>query len=164
MLTLILKNTPAWVFVLFFALLALGYVQSRDRTVSRSRAAITPAALIALSLYGVLSAFSFFGLAFWLAGAAAAASLGVLFSGQRNVRYSPATKSFFVPGSWVPLALMMAIFFTKYAVAVAQARHLPVVNQAAVIVATSVCYGVFSGVFFARAAVLWRLVLAAARG
>jgi len=156
LLIFILRGTPTWVFILFFALIALGYFQSRDRTVGRSRVAITPAALIALSLYGVLSAFSFLGLAFWLAGAVAAGSLGVIFSKQRNVSYSPETKSFFVPGSWIPLALMMAIFFTKYAVAVAQARHLPVVNQSAFIVTTSVCYGVFSGVFFTRAAALWR--------
>lgn len=156
MLTLILKGTPVWVFVLFFALIALGYFQSRDRTVGRSRVAITPAALIALSLYGVLSTFSFFGLLFCLAGAAMTAGLGVRFGNQRNVSYSPETKSFFVPGSWIPLALMIAIFFTKYAVAVVQARQLPLVNQLAFIATASLCYGIFSGVFFARAAVIWR--------
>ena len=57
MLIEILQRTPPWVFVLFFALLALGYFQSRSRTVSRRRVSILPVAMIVLSLYGVFSAF-----------------------------------------------------------------------------------------------------------
>jgi len=46
MLIEILKRTPSWVFVLFFALLAWGYFQSKDRIVSRSQVSILPVAMI----------------------------------------------------------------------------------------------------------------------
>jgi lipopolysaccharide export LptBFGC system permease protein LptF len=53
----ILKRTPPWVFFLFFVLLAVGYYQSKDRIVGRGKVAILPIIMIALSFYGVLSAF-----------------------------------------------------------------------------------------------------------
>ena len=67
MLIEILKRTPAWVFILFFVLLVYGHSQSKNRTVSRPRIAVLPAAMIVLSFYGVLSAFGTapVGLASW---------------------------------------------------------------------------------------------------
>jgi alpha-beta hydrolase superfamily lysophospholipase len=154
----ILRHTPSWVFVLFFALLALGYSQSRVRTLSRSRVAILPAAMAVFSCYGVISAFGVgpVGLACWEAGMAAAAALGVALGGPKGVVYSPATLSFSIPGSWLPLGLMMAIFFTKFAVGVTLARALPVAGEPVFVDAVSLGYGFFSGIFLARALVIWR--------
>ena len=123
----ILKHTPYWVFVLFFALLALGYSLTRTRSVRRRRMFAIALAMVALSLYGVLSAFGRDGAALtcWTAGVALAAWLATRLAVGAGIEYSPATQMFSVPGSWLPLALMMTIFFTKYGVAVAQARHLP---------------------------------------
>jgi len=53
----IIKRTPPWVFVLLAALLAMGYAQSKDRTIGRGRVAILPVTMIGLSFYGVVSAF-----------------------------------------------------------------------------------------------------------
>jgi hypothetical protein len=55
-----------------------------------------------------------------------------------------------LPGSWLPLALMMAIFFTKYGAAVAVAREPALVNMPLFIGGVSILYGVWSGLFFAR--------------
>ena len=152
MLIEILKRTPSWVFVLFFALLALGYLQSRDRRVSRSRMAILPLAMTGLSFYGVVSAFGIvpFGFSAWLAGGASAAALGARFAAARSASFTVETQLFYVPGSWFPLALMMAIFFTKYAVGVVLARQLPVAAEPLFIGAVSLCYGLLSGLFLAR--------------
>lgn len=157
MLIEILKRTPPWVFVLFFVLLAAGYSQSKTRTVSRAQVSILPAAMLALSLYGVFSAFGFapVGLAGWLTGAAAAVWLGLALMVPRGVCYSEATKLFSIPGSWLPLALMMAIFFTKYAVGVSLARGLPLAGTSAFIGFISIAYGFLSGLFLARAIVVW---------
>ena len=65
-----------------------------------------------------------------------------------------------VPGSAVPLALMMGIFLTKYAVGVTLAMHLVQAGDLAFAMSLSALYGAFSGVFAARAARLWRLALA----
>jgi hypothetical protein len=51
---------------------------------------------------------------------------------------------------------MMAIFFTKFAVGITLARELPIAGDPAFVEAVSLCYGVFSGIFLARAAVVWR--------
>lgn len=150
MLITILKGTPAWVFIFFLALVALGYFQSRDRIISRSRVAITPVAMIALSFYAALSTFRSAGLVFWLAGVGLAVWLGVKRLNPRGLSYLNESKSFFVPGSWLPLGLMMAIFFTQYATAIVH------VKEPVSIGAISLFYGICSGVFFARALVLWR--------
>ena len=160
MLVEIIRRTPSWVFVLFFVLLALGYFQSKDRTVSRGQVAILPVAMIALSLHGVASAFGIapVGLISWAVGAATAVRLGMMLIKTRGVSVSAETRSFFVPGSWLPLALMMAIFFTKYAVGVIVARQLPFAGESVFVGLVSLCYGLLSGVFLARALVIWRAV------
>jgi len=154
----ILERTPTWVFALLFVLLALGYVQSRDRTVRRGNVVIIPGAMIALSLYGVLSAFGDapVGLVSWVFGVGLVVFLGRNLPGPRALSFSSETQSFSVPGSWIPLALMMAIFFTKYAVNVIQARQLPMATAPVFVGVSSFCYGIFSGVFLARALVIRR--------
>lgn len=158
MLIEILKRTPPWVFVLFFALVAMGYSQSKDRTVRRGRVTVLPVAMIALSFYGVLSAFGIVpvGLALWALGVAVAVGPGARLAAPRGVRFSTETQSFFVPGSWLPLAFMMAIFFTKYAVGVIVARQLPVARELAFVSSVSFSYGLLSGLFLARAVGIWQ--------
>jgi hypothetical protein len=154
----ILKRTPSWVFILFFVLLAVGYSQSKDRTVSRSHVTVLPVAMIVLSFYGVVSGLGIapVGLISWLVGVGVAMWLGVALAKPCGVSFSTETKSYFVPGSWLPLVLMMAIFFTKYAVGLISARQLPILVEPAFIGSISFCYGFFSGVFLARALVIWR--------
>lgn len=57
MLIEILARTPLWVFAFFFALLALGIVQSRTRQFNRNKVWMLPVAMILFSFYGVVSAF-----------------------------------------------------------------------------------------------------------
>lgn len=158
MLIEILKRTPPWVFVLFFMLIALGYFQSKGRTVSRRRVSVLPVAMIALSFYGVLSAFGVApaGLVFWVLGVALAVGVGVKLATPQGVTFFSETQSFFIPGSWLPSVFMMAIFFTKYAVGVILARQLPIAGELAFVAPVSLCYGLLSGVFLARAMVVWR--------
>ena len=157
MLIEILKHTPSWVFVLFFALLAWGYFQSKDRIVSRSQVSILPVAMIGLSFYGVISAFGIVltSLASWILGVAVAVGIGVKVAVPRGVTYSEKTQSFSIPGSWLPLVLMMAIFFTKYAVGVILARQLPIVGNPVFMMSIGLCYGFLSGLFLARAIFFW---------
>lgn len=152
MLTEILKRTPPWVFILFFVLLAFGCFQSKDRVVSRGRVILLPAAMIMLSIYGVISAFGITPepLIFWAAGVAFAVWSGLKWVRTECFSFSTETQSFTVPGSWLPLALMMAIFFTKYVVGVIVARKLPIVGALIFIWGVSLIYGLLSGVFLSR--------------
>ena len=158
MLIEILKRTPSWVFVLFFVLLAFGYYQSKDRVVNRNKVTILPAVMVVLSFYGVLSVFGStpFALSSWLAGVAITVYLGLKFANSSGVSFATETRSFSVPGSWLPLALMMAIFFTKYAVGVILARKFPIAGELAFIGSISLIYGLLSGVFLARAVAILR--------
>jgi len=154
----IVKHTPSWVFILFFVLLLAGYLQSRERTVRCHMVSILPGAMTGLSLYGTISAFGFspLGLGLWLAGVTIAAGLAAGRKTPTGLSYSTETRTFHVPGSWLPLALMMTIFFTKYAVGVVVARQMPIVGNAVFIGSISFCYGVFSGIFMARGIIVWR--------
>lgn len=158
MLIQILTRTPPWVFLLFFVLLALGYVQSKNRTLSYSKVSILPGAMVMLSFYGVFSAFGAnpIGLVFWILGVAIAVGVIAKRPAPKGVTFSAETQSFFVPGSWLPMALMMAIFFTKYAVGITLARQLPIASEMAFVGLVGFCYGFFSGVFLARAMVILR--------
>ena len=160
MLIEILKHTPPWVFVLFFVLLALGWYQSKGRTIGRGKVVMVPCAMIALSLYGVISAFGVapVGIIAWLVGTTGAAALGVALAVPRGVVYDEETLSFSIPGSWLPLLLMMAIYFTKYAVGVVLGRGLPFAASAEFTAVVSLAYGSFSGLFLARVLVIWRSI------
>lgn len=153
----ILKRTPPWVFVLFFVLLAYGYSQSKSRTVSRSGIAVLLVVMIVLSLFGLLSAFGVapVGLVSWGIGVGVSVWLGSVLAVPRGVTYSIEAQSFFVPGSWLPLSLMMAIFFIKYAVGVTLARQLPVANTLIFSSLVSISYGFLSGLFLSRALAVW---------
>lgn len=153
MLLEILKRTPTWVFVLFLVLLALGALQTRTRELGWPRVALMPAIFLPLSLWGVWTAFGPQALAFgaWLAGVGTAVALNRFARVPRRVSYEAQTRLFRVTGSWIPLAMMMAIFFTRYAVTVAMAMQ-PTLT-AAPLFATGVgaAYGLMSGSFLARA-------------
>lgn len=157
MLIEILRHTPAWVFGLFFVLLVTGYRQTKDRRMRRGVLAVLPAAMFALSFYGVASGLgmSTAALGAWIVGIGVAVALGVISRWPRRAAFSKNENAFFVPGSWMPLLLMMLIFFTKYAVAVSLARKLPIASRSLFMVCVPLCYGFFSGLFLARAIVIW---------
>jgi hypothetical protein len=159
----ILLHTPRWVFALFFALLAAGVMQLFPREVTLRRVSVLPIAMAGLSLYGVLSAFSSQPLA--LAVWAACGALAVFFSLQRplpaSVRYEPATQRFRMPGSAMPLVLMMGVFFTKYAAGVIFSQAPQLAADTAFALSFGGLYGLFSGLFLGRAARLWKRAAAA---
>ena len=161
MLYQILIRTPIWVWGLFALLLWLGLKQAKPRSVGLRRITIMPIAMMGLSLYGTVSAFGATPtlLLVWFASAAALVALVLRQPLPANTRYDSGTRVFQVQGSWVPLALMMGIFATKYFVGVASAMHPELTRDSAFALGFSALYGAFSGVFAARAACLWRFAL-----
>jgi len=162
MLLQILANTPKWVFVLFVGLLWLGSTQLLTRKVGLSRATLLAIGMTGLSLYGTASAFAAVPLALiaWLASAAVALALVLRCPQAAGTSYDAASRRFTVPGSAVPLTLMMGIFITKYAVGVSLSLQPALARDLAFALLVSGLYGAFSGVFAARAARLWRMALA----
>jgi len=73
--------------------------------------------------------------------------------------YDRATRSFQVPGSWIPLALILGIFMTKYVVGVELNMQPQLARDGQFTVIVAGLYGVFNGLFVGRAVRLWRLAL-----
>ncbi|MBW6391107.1 DUF6622 family protein [Billgrantia antri] len=158
MLIEIIRNTPRWVFLLFIVLLVMGYQQSRDRTASRRSITLLPAAFLILALYGVVSAFGIdpVGLALWALGVALSVALHIKLGIPKGVRFFPERQTYYLPGNWQPLLIMLAIFFAKYTVEVIRARQLPITDTAEFAATVSLLYGLLSGIFLGRAVVIWR--------
>ena len=161
----ILINTPVWVWGLLVALLVLGFSQTKSRTVGLTRVVLLPLSLGALSLYSTLSTFgtSPTVLGSWLATTVLLVLLVTRLPLPAGASYDIKARQFQLPGSWVPIALILGIFLTKYAVGVSVAMHPELkshVNFASVVV---ILYGAFSGIFVGRALRLIRLAWLALR-
>lgn len=148
-----LRHTPAWVFVLFIGLVLMGFRQTFAQRASKTRLMVLPGVMAILSLTGVCSVFGAHaaGIAGWASGVGAAALASGLLLEPNDVGYSAVDRRYTLPGSWWPMLLMLAIFFIKYAVAVALAREPALVNATSFATGASLAYGLSSGVFLARA-------------
>ncbi|MCJ8297900.1 MAG: hypothetical protein MJK13_03050 [Pseudomonadales bacterium] len=153
----ILKHTPIWVFGLLVFLLILGLQQSRDRTVKKFLILPLPVGMVFLSYFGVFSSFGLSPIStgLWLAALVSIACLFAKYFPLKGVEFSTATASFSIPGSWVPLVLMMAIFFSKYLVAFLNALHASFAMSSGFMILCCIVYGAFSGVFVGRTVSMW---------
>jgi hypothetical protein len=86
-------------------------------------------------------------LALWLQPAAPSGTL-----------YAATSRSFYIPGSAMPLGLILGIFLTKYFVGVELALQPALARDSSFALQIALLYGVFNGLFAARALRLWRLV------
>lgn len=153
MLFEVLVRTPAWVYGLFVLLVAFGLMQSRTSKVGIARAAVLPAAMLFLSAYGAVSVFGVVPAvaAAWFAGLATAVMVGqTVLTWPSGLVRDAESQAITVPGSWVPLALMMAIFFTKFGVNVALAFSPALKTSPSFWVPVCIAYGLFGGLFLSR--------------
>jgi hypothetical protein len=158
----ILSSTPTWVWGLLAALVALGMSQARDRQMSLLRVALMPVAMGVFALWGIVSSFGAAGqlatvLGAWLVAAVTVGALVGMSRTPAGTRYDAAARRFAQPGSWVPLALILGIFLTKYAVGVELALAPRQAHDIGFAVAIAALYGVFNGLFTGRALRLLRL-------
>jgi hypothetical protein len=165
MILSIFEHTPVWIWVLFFALLALGIAQTRTRNVNRARVTVLPVVMIVLSFSGVLSSFSQVPLAFvaWIAGFCALLALAGSALAVRGASWSTEKQIFTIPGSCLPVTLIFCLFVTKYVAAVWLAMNPALAANPRVAVSLSLLYGVLAGLFWARARSLRALTRTVAR-
>lgn len=160
MLSQIISNTPKWVFVLFFVLLAIGISQMREQIKSRRRVLIFPMVMFVLSFLGVISAFgkAAMPIAAWAVGYISLASLIGCGLPSLGNSYNLETKRLTIEGSAIPLGLMMSIFFLKYFVGASMGMSASFTRDAIFSIVVSLLYGALSGVFAGRALRLLKLV------
>jgi hypothetical protein len=155
----ILQHTPLWVFAVLAALIAMGLSQAFAREATLLRVTVLPVVMLGLSLQGVDANFGHNAAALlaWAAGVAVAVLALQGRVDTSRVRYSAAGRRFSLPGSWVPLALMLVIFSVKFGLGVSLAMHPALTASTALALTASAAYGVFSGLFLGRAMALWAL-------
>lgn len=152
---------PVWPFAILAALVALGHRQSRDRIVRPGTLAKVAAVMLAVSLYGVIAAFGagLLPVLAWAAGFAASMLLGDRVLSPRGL--AVAGDAVRVPGSWLPMGLMLGIFSAKFALGFAAGMQAAALHDAWFIATMSTVFGLLSGAFAARAAAVYRFVRSA---
>ena len=152
-MTHLLSSLPTWVYLLFFALLHLGYKQTQTRTVSKTRLTVLPSVWIAFSLYNVLTVpnSTLLALLAWVLGLGFAFFINIHFLHRQPVQITQVGQDYVVPGSWIPMILMMTIFFFKMIQGYLVGNHLVTPHTTNYIIISSCISGLISGSFLARA-------------
>lgn len=158
----ILHGTPLWVWAVLLALIALGLSATRTRQMALAHLTALPLAMTGLALWGVVSAFAGSGrlaglLALWLLCAGLALTWGWRGAAPAGTRYDPQRRVFRLPGSWVPMALILAVFLMKYGIGVQLALAPALAHDSAFALAVTALYGALSGVFAVRTLRVLRL-------
>ena len=157
----ILEHTPRWVWLLLAVLVATGVAQLRAQRLTLVRLTALPAAFVKLSLLGAVLGFAgTAAVAGWAVGLATATALALALGAPPAARWHAAERRLDVPGSWLPLALMLGVFATKYVVGVLVALTPALRHDTAFAGAAGAAYGAFSGLFLGRALALRALALA----
>lgn len=154
-------SIPAWPFAILFALVSLGYRLSRTRVVRPRTVATVAIAMLVFSLYGVAASFGANALALiaWTAGVAISILMGgAAFAPSGLTREGSSVR---VPGSWLPLFLLLGIFAGKFALGFAHGAGLHVVHEPWLVAGASAVFGLLSGAFAARAMAVHRFANAA---
>ncbi|HYD94770.1 MAG TPA: DUF6622 family protein [Noviherbaspirillum sp.] len=168
MLLQLIVKTPLWVWPLFVFLVYRGVVAGADREAGVTKVFLMPLAMLGLTVQGIAAGFGAHPAAapVWLACTVAGAAGAWLAFDDRSVVPHPERGSVALRGSWTPLALILAIFLTKYAVNAALAMR-PELKEQLVFVATACAlYGVFNGVFLGqmlKIAIIFRKGVASAK-
>ena len=155
----IIRHTPLWVWAVLAKLIVLGLWQTRARRIGRGRVTLLPLVMIGLSLGGVLSSFGVEGVAIggWAAGVGAALAFGRHAMVAQGASWSQRGGLLHVPGSWLPLGLMLALFAVKYFAGASLALHAWLATDAVFAGACSFGFGGFSGLLLARSLALRKL-------
>ncbi|WP_307720713.1 DUF6622 family protein [Duganella sp. BJB476] len=154
MIQQIVSHTPTYVWALLAFILYRGVLASRDREIAFRRLFIIPAVMLWLSLssmneHGALGG-GVWGV--WALGVVAGAALTWRLGSGAVITVSRAAGTVQQRGSWAPLMLMIAIFATKYTVAVLTAMHPELQQNLVFAAAVTVLFGLFNGVFVGRLA------------
>lgn len=111
-------NTPFWVYGLFFYLVYVGYRASNTRIIALKKIFIIPLILTSMSVHTLIDAFDigFLEVGAWSGAITVGAVLGWLevYRQHIHIRVDKMKHLILVPGSWMSLALILAIFGTKY--------------------------------------------------
>lgn len=148
----VVRHTPVWAWGILAAIVVLGALQMRDHATSRLRLLAMPLGMGGYSLWGAAAAFGVQApvLLAWTAGLTIALVSNARAGRPGQVR-ADRDGGFTLPGSPLPLLLMLAVFVLRYAIAVSLVLHPQWRVEAGFALPASVAGGFLSGLFAARA-------------
>jgi len=148
----ILSHTPIWVWALLAFLIYRGLMALRPREVSPSRMLVIPLVFLVWGLSGLLGADGVGAeLALFAGGLLVGLACGRgLASLSPAPRWSRATGLLAMPGSPIPLILIVVAFATKYVGTVALALNPDIAVHAEIAAAMAAVGGLFAGLFWGR--------------
>ena len=155
----ILGHTPPWVWTLLAALTALGLWQTRTQRLARARLVVLPAVMLALGLNASWASFTVHPALFaaWLGAFLLATLVGRRWRAPAGTAWDAAAARLVVPGSWLPLALILVVFCLRYGISVGFVLNPGWRDALALLAGVSMLYGAVGGVFAGRALGLWAL-------
>ena len=152
----VVKGTPVWVWAILVSLIVLGVNQLRTRNVSRYSVLIAPVVFLFVGL--IAAGRGPVGFSAWaLTLLASAASTFFVWQPTGGARYDANSDRLHLPGSVIPLLLMLAIFLLNYAINVALAINPALRSELGWQVGPAIILGALSGVFIGRALTLFRM-------
>lgn len=152
----ILSGTPVWVWGLLVVLIVLGAKQLRARVVKRYSVLIAPVAFLFVGL--MAAGRGPIGFAAWaLSLLALTAFTFFVWQPTAGARFDASTDRLNLPGSVIPMLLMLSIFLLNYAVNVALAIKPALRAEPLWQVGPAIILGALSGVFIGRALTLFRM-------
>jgi uncharacterized membrane protein len=154
----ILKATPMWVWVLLVVLLSVGVQQLRRRTASLPRALAFPSVMLAFALFGLVTGFGAgLPLLVWALALGALLPLLARLPMTRGATWDSWKEQFTLPGSAVPLGIIVVVFGLKYTVGVKLGFNPALAQDLGFTVPVAALYGAINALLLARAWQLWRL-------
>lgn len=154
-LSQIISRTPIWVWAILAALIFMGGKALRPRTVKRYTVLIAP---IAFLMLGLTSSRGTIGFASWGISLLAVASFTFfVWKPTAGARYVPEGDQLHMPGSVVPMVLMLAIFLLNYIINVTLAMNPALRNELLWQVGPGIVLGALSGLFAGRALTMFRM-------
>lgn len=153
---------PVWVYALLATLVSVGLLQARARLVSHRVVRSVSVVLALVSLWGVVAAFGAQVQAVlpWALGLGLAWWVGPWAFKPRGLAFDAASGRVQVPGSWLPMVVMLGIFGIKFGLGMAAGLGRPVLAGSTAAAAVALALGLLSGAFVVRA----RAIVAAAQG
>ena len=152
----VLKGTPTWAWAILVSLIVLGVNQLRARVVSRYSVLIAP--VIFLFVGFMAAGRGPVGFTAWaLTLIATAAFTFFVWQPTGSARYDARTDRLNLPGSVIPMLLMLAIFLLNYVINVALAINPALRSEMIWQVGPAIILGALSGVFIGRALTLFRM-------
>ncbi|WP_244817109.1 DUF6622 family protein [Caballeronia sp. Lep1P3] len=153
----ILAGTPVWVWVLLAVLVSRGLKAMKGGTAPLSKLAVVPAVFAAWGVLHIVTgpAAGWETAAMWLVGGLAGAGVGVALAKRSGLTVDRAQRTVTVPGSIVPMLLILATFASKFWIGFELATGGAAGVDSMFVVLNGLVSGVVAGIFAGRFLVYW---------